>query len=99
MSAWKVRASSATWVPSVQTGAMSASSWAAHLSVSPLDFLSSLPLEELMRRPSLPVVVALACGFAVLARARAADTLDWAQEETSGLELLRDLVRMDTRGK
>ncbi len=48
-----------------------------------------------MRRAVIPVI-AVALGFAI---ARAESTLDWAQEETSALELLRDMVRVDTRSK
>jgi acetylornithine deacetylase/succinyl-diaminopimelate desuccinylase-like protein len=53
--------------------------------------------EDLMRRAFVPVL-ALAVGI-VVARARAADPIDWEQEESSALELLRDMVRMDTRSR
>lgn len=48
------------------------------------------------RSAVLAVLMALAAGLAV-ARVRAADAIDWVAEEKSALELLRDLVRMDTQ--
>ncbi len=51
-----------------------------------------------MRRP-IAVLAAFAFGGLVLARARAAEPLDWEAESARGLELLRDLIRQDTQSR
>ena len=59
-----------------------------------LEAHSQRPLRRALSVAGVAVLVALA-----VAAARAAEPLDWATEEKSALELLRDLIRMDTQMK